>query len=146
MSGLDAQKRSKSEAEISNCAFTRKKGVRTRFYSSMVKAQNRPPARAPGGERGRRSSAYFEAEKKANFRVDEATVFADFNGRTIGECVLSAWHVFWDILEVLKRPQIGRIRKDIASEIGTSSIRQFINSPPSKREKRVRLYSSGVIF
>ena len=46
MSGLDAQKRSKSEAEISNCAFTRKKGVRTRFYSSLVKAQNRPPARA----------------------------------------------------------------------------------------------------
>jgi hypothetical protein len=78
--------------------------------------------------------------------VDEATVFADFNGRTIGECVLSACHVYWDILEVLKRPQIGRIRKEIASEIGTSSIRQFINSPPSKREKRVRLYSSGVIF
>ena len=78
--------------------------------------------------------------------MDEATVFADFNGRTIGECVLSAWHVYWDILEVLKRPQIGRIRKEIASEIGTSSIRQFINSPPSKREKRVRLYSSGVIF
>jgi hypothetical protein len=46
VSGLAAQKRSKSEAEISNCAFTRKKGVRTRFYSSLVKAQNRPPARA----------------------------------------------------------------------------------------------------
>ena len=102
-----------------------------------------------GGDRAlisRRSSAYFEAEKKANFRVDEATVFADFNGRTIGECVLSAWHVFWDILEVLKRPQIGRIRKDIASEIGTSSIRQIIILPPSKREKQARLYSSGVIF
>ena len=78
--------------------------------------------------------------------MDEATGFADFNGRTIGECVLSAWHVFWDILEVLKRPQIGPIRKEIPPEIGTSSIRQFINSPPSKREKRVRLYSSGVIF
>ena len=64
VSGLDAQKRSKSEVEISNCAFTRKKEVRTRFYSSLVKAQNRPPARAPGGERGRRSSAYFEAEKR----------------------------------------------------------------------------------
>ena len=72
--------------------------------------------------------------------MDEATVFADFNGRTIGECVLSAWHVYWDILEVLKRPQIGRIRKEIASEIGTSSIRQFINSPPSKREAGETLF------
>ena len=78
--------------------------------------------------------------------MDEATVFADFNGRTIDECVLSAWHVYWDILEVLKRPQIGCIRKEIASEIGTSSIRQIIILPPSKREKQARLYSSGVIF
>ena len=78
--------------------------------------------------------------------MDEATGFADFNGRTIGECVLGAWHVYWDILEVLKRPQIGRIRKEIASEIGTSSIRQIIILPPSKREKQARLYSSGVIF
>ena len=54
--------------------------------------------------------------------MDEATGFADFNGRTIGECVLSAWHVFWDILEVLKRPQIGRIRKEIASELFDTTI------------------------